>query len=324
MAILITGGAGYIGSHTVHYLIEHGIQAEDIVVFDNLVYGHEKFIPSGVKFFKGDLLSKDDAQQVFLENSIDTVIHFAAYAYVGESMGDPGKYFENNVYGGLNLLEAMAKNGCKKIIFSSTCATYGIPKEIPITEKALQMPINPYGESKLMFERILEWYHEIYGVKSIRLRYFNAAGAGFGIGESHIPETHLIPLIFDAAKDEAKSIKIFGDDYETLDGTCVRDYIHVVDLADAHFKAMVFLGNNDVGTDFFNIGTGRGTSVLEVIKAVENITHKKIHTVVEGKRLGDPAILVADPQKANEILGWKATYGIDRIVEDAWGWHAKG
>lgn len=324
MAILITGGAGYIGSHTVHYLVEHEISAEDIVVFDNLVYGHEKFIPSGVKFVKGDLLSKVDIQRVFSENSIDTVIHFAAYAYVGESMEDPGKYFENNVYGGLNLLEAMVKYGCKKIIFSSTCATYGIPNEIPITEKAAQMPINPYGESKLMFEKILEWYHEIYGVKSIRLRYFNAAGAGFGIGENHIPETHLIPLILDAAKDNAKNIKIFGDDYDTPDGTCIRDYIHVVDLADAHFKAMIFLDNNDVKTNFFNIGTGNGTSVLEVINAAKNITHKKIHTVVEGKRSGDPAILVADPQKANEILGWRAKYGIDRIVGDAWEWHANG
>ncbi len=319
--ILITGGAGYIGSITVHYLTNRGILPNEIIVFDNLVYGHQDFLPSQVQFIKGDLLNKEDITEVFTSNNIEAVIHFAAYAYVGESMTNPGKYFENNILGGLNLLDSMRKNNCKKIIFSSTCAIYGIPSTIPINEDAKQEPINPYGESKLMFEKVLEWYDRVFGIKSVRLRYFNAAGACFGIGEKHDPETHLIPLILRTANGDRPNLSIFGTDYPTKDGTCVRDYIHVRDLADAHYKALQLLEEVDFKTDCFNLGTGQRVSVQEIIELAESITGREVKTQVEKRRNGDPAILIADPTKANELLGWKAGYNIEAIIKDAWNWH---
>lgn len=319
--ILVTGGAGYIGSHTVKYLLEQKILPEDIIVFDNLVYGHEDVIPEGVTFVKGDLLNKQDIDVVFEKNKIDAVIHFAAYAYVGESMTNPFKYFENNIVGGLNLLNSMTKHDCKKIIFSSTCATYGMPDKTPIDEQEKQSPINAYGESKLMFEKILEWFGKIHKVKSIRLRYFNAAGAAYGIGERHDPETHLIPLVLETALGKRDSIKVFGDDYMTPDGTCIRDYIHVVDLASAHYKALQYLENDDVLTDYFNLGTGKGSSVKEIIDLSKKISGVDFKVVMEERRPGDPDILVADPYKANDILGWKAEYDIEKIITSAWEFH---
>ncbi len=319
--ILVTGGAGYIGSHTVRYLLEHGYKPEDIIVFDNLVYGHQDFVPEGVTYIKGDLLNKSNIDQVFKDNSIDGVIHFAAYAYVGESMTNPGKYFENNVVGGLNLLEAMILGGCKKIVFSSSCATYGTPSKVPITEDLPTNPINPYGETKLMFEKILTWYWQLHQIKSVRLRYFNAAGAGYGIGEAHEPEPHLIPLVINTALGKRKSVSIYGTDYPTPDGTCIRDYIHVLDLADAHLKALEYLDKSGSTTDFFNIGTGKGTSVREIINEVKK-HQPKFEVKEEPVRPGDPAELVADPTKANKILGWKSRYTIENIINDAWSWHS--
>lgn len=321
--ILITGGAGYIGSHTVHYLISKGVDPSSIFVFDNLVYGHKGFLPNGVNFIKGDLLNKEDINKVFLDNKIDCVIHFAAYTYVGESMKNPGKYFENNIFGGLNLLEAMADGECSKIIFSSSCAIYGLPNESPISEKCNQKPINPYGESKLIFENILEWYSNIYNIKSVRLRYFNACGAGFGIGELHDPETHLIPLVLQTAKGFRDSISIFGDDYNTKDGTCVRDYIHVLDLADAHYKAINLLDQDNFKTDYFNLGTGVGVSVKEIIDISKEVTNIDFKVNIEKRREGDPDELVANPKKANEVLKWKANNDIRKVIEDAWGWEKK-
>ncbi|HOX96096.1 MAG TPA: UDP-glucose 4-epimerase GalE [Candidatus Woesebacteria bacterium] len=319
--ILITGGAGYIGSHTVHYFVNQGIDPKNIVVVDNLIYGHKSYLPKGVVFVKGDLLNKKTVAKIFKEHKIDSVIHFAAYAFVGESMENPGKYFENNIQGGVNLLEAMVANGCKKIVFSSSCAVYGTPKTTPITEDQPNSPINPYGESKLMFEKILEWYWQIYKVNSVRLRYFNAAGAGFEIGESHNPETHLIPLVISAAQKKRKSISIFGNNYSTPDGTCIRDYVHVLDLADAHLKALQYM-NKKTGTNFFNIGTGIGTSVKEIVDKVKKY-QSKFAVIKEKQRVGDPPILVADPSKANKILKWKSKYNIDDIIKDAWNWHSR-
>jgi UDP-glucose 4-epimerase len=318
--ILITGGAGYIGSHTVHYLLSKGIAPSDIVVFDNLVYGHKELVPANVCFIKGDLLDKTEINSVLSDYQMDYVIHFAAYAYVGESMHNPGKYFENNILAGLNLLEAMLKGNCNKIVFSSTCSTYGIPDKNPISEKTPQIPINPYGESKLIFEKILEWYSKIYNIKSVRLRYFNACGAGFGIGEIHSPETHLIPLVLKAAKGTRESISTFGTDYKTKDGTCIRDYIHVIDLAEAHFKAFNLLNNDNFNTDYFNLGTGSGVSVKEIISISKKITGINIKVLENEKRAGDPDELVANPKKANEILAWTPKFDITASIKSAWDW----
>jgi UDP-glucose 4-epimerase len=320
--ILITGGAGYVGSHTVHYLISKGIKPIDIIVFDNLCYGNERFLPSGIIFIKGDLLNKEEIGAAFANHQIDSVIHFAAYAYVGESMQNPGKYFENNIMAGLNLLEAMQTNGCKKIAFSSTCATYGTPKISPISEDQQLNPINPYGESKVMFEKILLWYYKIYKIKSVQLRYFNAAGAGFGIGELHDPETHLIPLVMQAAKGEKSSVSLFGTDYNTKDGTCIRDYTHVIDLARAHSLSLELLDNDDFEVDSFNLGTGVGVSVREILDIAKSITGKNFTVIEKGRRKGDPEELLANPEKARKILKWSAEHDIYSIMNSAWEWEA--
>jgi UDP-arabinose 4-epimerase len=321
MAVLVTGGAGYIGSHTAKCLVKAGYKP---VVFDNLVFGHEWAAKYG-PLVKGDLQDADLIRTTIREHKIDSVIHFAAYAYVGESVTQPKKYFRNNFCNTQNLLDAMVECGVKTLVFSSTCATYGNPIEVPISESHPQNPINPYGESKLMVEKMLKWYDGAYGLKWAALRYFNAAGADpeGEIGEDHDPETHLIPLIVDAALGKRPNIGIFGTDYPTPDGTAVRDYIHVNDLADAHIRAQKYLqkGGQSVA---LNLGTGKGNSVREVIAAVERVSGNKVPVKEQGRRAGDPPALVANASKANEVLGWKPQYAsIDTIVEHAWKWHTR-
>lgn len=319
--ILIVGGAGYIGSHVNKSLNSYGY---DTVVFDNLSYGHRDFVKWGV-LEEGDLADKSDIRRVFREYPIDSVMQFAAYTYVGESVEDPQKYYLNNLRNTLNLLEVMLEEDVKKFVFSSTCATYGNPVEIPITEDHPQNPINPYGKGKLMVEQVLSDYSKAYDLNYASLRYFNAAGADpeVDIGELHDPETHLIPLVLDVASGKMDNIKIFGTDYSTPDGTCIRDYIHVLDLADAHIRALNYLedtGNSDV----FNLGNGHGFSVREVIKTVEEITGKEINAIESGRRQGDPPVLVGSSQKACELLGWKPQYhDLSLIIETAWHWHQK-
>lgn len=321
MAILVCGGAGYIGSHINKELHKEGYET---VVFDSLIYGHKEAVKWG-KFVRGDLADRDALERVFRENDIEAVFHFAAFAYVGESVKEPEKYYFNNVANTLNLLSVMRDYGCKKIIFSSTCATYGEPEKVPITEDMPQRPINPYGATKLMVERIFKDYHEAYGIEFVVLRYFNAAGADpeGEIGESHDPETHIIPLVLDAAGGQRPDVKVFGTDYDTPDGSCVRDYIHVTDLAKAHLLALHHLEKGG-DSDFFNLGNSRGTSVLEVINSVRRVTGKDFKTILTDRRPGDPAKLVGSPDKAINILGWNPQYAdIDTIVEHAWKWHEK-
>ena len=319
MAVLICGGAGYIGSHANKLLSQKGYGT---VVFDNLVYGHREAVKWGT-FIKGDLKNPEEINAVFEKYPIDAVMHFAAYAYVGESVAEPEKYYINNVANTLNLLHAMRDHGCNKIIFSSTCATYGEPGKVPIMEDMPQRPVNPYGASKLMVERILKDYAKAYGLKYIALRYFNAAGADpeGEIGESHDPETHLIPLVLDAASGKRPDIKVFGTDYPTRDGSCIRDYIHVTDLSSAHLLALEYLDNGGE-SGCFNLGNERGTSVLEVIEAVRKVTGKDFKVTGVDRRPGDPATLVGSSEKAKQVLGWKPEYGdIETIVEHAWKWY---
>lgn len=321
MAVLICGGAGYIGSHVNKMLSRMGRKT---VVFDNLVYGHREAVKWG-SFIEGDLKNPEEIGAVFKKYPIEAVMHFAAYAYVGESVIEPEKYYMNNVACTLNLLHAMRMHGCDKIIFSSTCATYGEPERVPITEEMLQEPINPYGRSKLMVEKILEDYAKAYGMKYVALRYFNAAGADpeGEIGESHDPETHLIPLVLDAASGKRPDIKVFGTDYPTKDGSCIRDYIHVNDLGSAHILALDYLEKGKE-SGCFNLGNEKGTSVLEVIEAVRKVTGKDFLVTLAGRRPGDPATLVGGSKKAREVLGWKPEYGdIETIVEHAWKWHQR-
>lgn len=315
--ILVMGGAGYIGSHTVKHLVEKGYEC---VVADSLVYGHREAVPAGVPFEKADLLDKSSLEALFAKYDFDAVLHFAAFAYVGESVTDPQKYYQNNVAGTLNLLGAMKARGVKKIVFSSTCATYGEPQYTPIDEKHPQNPINPYGRTKLMIEQAFADYAKAYGLKYIALRYFNAAGAAAdgSIGESHDPETHLIPLVLQAIKGERPCIKIFGDDYPTPDGTCLRDYIHVEDLAAAHRLALEKL---DGFSGYVNLGTGVKTSVKDIISAAEKVTGKKCPVQIAPRRAGDPAELYAANGKAEEILGWKPEYmDLADIIATAWKW----
>lgn len=319
--ILVTGGAGYIGSHLVMALLEKG---EDVIVFDSLELGHAETIETlkkygNLKFVKGNLKNLDEIRGAFLVNKIDSVVHFAAYSQVAESVKNPQKYYYNNVYGTLNLLNAMLEFGVKKIVFSSTAATYGEPVYTPIDEKHPQQPINPYGNSKLMVEKILDDYDKAYGLKSVRLRYFNVAGADSKarIGEWHEPETHLIPNVLKAKED--KVFKMFGTDYDTKDGTCVRDYINVEDLAQAHIKALEYL--NDGGeTNFFNLGTTEGNSVKEVFTACEEVKGAKIPLEICPRRGGDPATLVADNKKAKEVLGWIPQHDLKDCIKSAYEW----
>lgn len=319
MAILVTGGAGYIGSHTVAELLEQG---KDVVVIDNLQSGHRGALLGG-KLYEGDLRDKELLAKLFAENEIEAVIHFAANSLVGESMKDPVKYYDNNVYGTLCLLEAMNAANVRKIVFSSTAATYGEPEKVPIEETDITNPTNVYGETKLMMERMMAWFDKVLGIKYVALRYFNAAGAHESgkIGEDHNPESHLIPLILQTALGQRPSISVFGDDYNTPDGTCVRDYIHVGDLADAHLRAVDYLlGGGD--SDVFNLGNGQGFSVKEVIAKVKEVTGRDFPVVVSPRREGDPAVLIASSDKARSVLGWKPSrQNLDDIIRSAWQWH---
>lgn len=315
--VLIVGGAGYIGSHTVRYFLDKGYE---VVVADNLIYGHRKAVDSKAVFVQADLMDTGSLELLFSQYRFDAVIHFAAFAYVGESVVQPEKYYFNNVVGTLNLLNVMMRHDTRKIVFSSTCATYGEPEYVPIDENHRQHPINPYGRTKLMVERILQDYEKAYGLKYIALRYFNAAGASAdsSLGESHQPETHLIPLVLQAIQGKRESIRVFGNDYDTPDGTCIRDFIHVEDLASAHLLAYQKL---DQYSGHINLGTGIGTSVLEIIKAAEKVSGKKCPVIMDARRLGDPARLYADCTKAKEILGWNPIYtDIEQIVRTAWDW----
>lgn len=321
MAVLVCGGAGYIGSHINKILFQEGY---DTVVFDNLVYGHREAVKWG-RFVQGDLCNIKELNRIFCENKIEAVLHFAAYAYVGESVKEPEKYYYNNVCNTLNLLNIMKKHGCNKIIFSSTCATYGVPEHVPITEDMRQQPINPYGASKLMVERILKDYNDAYGMKYVILRYFNAAGADpeGDIGESHNPETHLIPLVLSAASGEREDVKVFGTDYDTFDGSCIRDYIHVSDLSTAHLLALQYLEQGGK-SDSFNLGNEKGTSVLEIVDTVRKVTEKNFNVTYVSRRNGDPPRLVGCSKKAEQVLKWEPQYaGIETIIAHAWNWHCK-
>ena len=315
MVVLVIGGAGYIGSHTARALRRAGYE---VVIFDNLSTGYE-LLAAGFELVKGDIL--DSAALAKVLRRSDAIMHFAAHAYVGESVTNPKKYFHNNVEGGLALLNAALEAGVKKLIFSSTCAVYGVPAKIPIEESAPRQPVNPYGVSKLFFEQALEAYERAYGFRYASLRYFNAAGADDSgeIGELHDPETHLIPLILSAAAGTGPELHVFGSDYPTPDGTCIRDYIHVNDLASAHVKALEHLaaGKESLAV---NVGTGVGASVQEVISAVEKVTGKRVPRKMVARRPGDPPALVADPRKARALLHWKAERDLQNIVSTAWTW----
>ncbi len=319
MNILVTGGAGYIGSHTVKLLIEKGFTP---VIFDNLSRGHIESVPEGTVFENVDLLDREKLMNCLFKHKIDAAIHFAAFAYVGESVEDPFMYYRNNVVGSLNLFTALYETEIKRAVFSSTCSIYGNPVSVPIGENQKSNPINPYAKTKLMVENILSDYDTAYGLKAVCLRYFNAAGASSdcSIGESHDPEPHLIPLILQTALGKRKAIQIYGDDYPTEDGTCIRDYIHVEDLADAHVRALEYLLAGKEST-IINLGTGNGNSVKEVITTAREITGKEIPENTVPRRAGDPAILVADNTKAREVLGWVPKYNIAGILKTAWDWH---
>jgi len=317
--VLVTGGAGYIGSHACKALARAGYTP---VAYDNLVYGHPWAVRWG-PLEEGDIADRKRLDAVLEQYRPSAVMHFAAYAYVGESVTDPGKYYRNNVAGTLTLLEAMRDHGVSRLIFSSTCATYGVPLEIPITEAHPQAPINPYGATKWMIERMLADFDTAHGLRSIALRYFNAAGADpdAETGEAHDPETHLIPLVLDAALGRRPEVTVFGDDYDTPDGTCIRDYIHVTDLADAHVLALRALEAGAPSTAY-NLGNGQGFSVREVIDRARQVTGRNIPVVIGPRRPGDPPRLVGDATRAMQDLGWQPRYAdLDRILETAWAWH---
>ncbi|HUS60216.1 MAG TPA: UDP-glucose 4-epimerase GalE [Nevskiaceae bacterium] len=318
MKILVTGGAGYIGSHTV---LELQKEKHQVVVFDNLVYGHKQAV--NCPLIKGDLLDKNKIKSVFKKEKPQAVIHFANYASSGVSMKEPAKYFENNIMGGLNLLEAMIKAGTKYLVYSSSCAVYGYPKKLPVKETAEKNPVSVYGETKLMFERILNWYDELFDIKNISLRYFNAAGASLNgkIGEDHRPETHIIPIAMEVALGKRKEFQLFGDDYSTPDGSCIRDYIHVLDLAAAHIKALKYLQKKNE-SDVFNIGTGRGYSNKEILRMIKKVSGVDFPVKIGLRRPGDPAVVYADNQKAKKVLGWQPKYSdLKTIIESAWQWY---
>ena len=320
MSILVCGGAGYIGSHTVYKLIEQG---KDVVIVDNLQSGHMDAVHPKAKFYKGDIRDSEILDKIFTENNIECVVHFAANSLVGESMVKPLLYFNNNVYGMQILLESMVKHNIKNIVFSSTAAVYGEPKRIPILEDDDTCPTNTYGETKLTMEKMMKWCNKAYGINYVALRYFNAAGSlGDGtIGEDHNPETHLIPLILQVPLKKREAITIFGTDYNTPDGTCLRDYIHVLDLAEAHIKAVEYLKDGNE-SNVFNLGNGVGFSVKEMIKAAEEVTNQDINVILGDRRAGDPAQLIASSEKARTVLGWTPKYtDVKQIINDAWAFH---
>lgn len=322
MSILVVGGAGYIGSHMVKRLVE---QNRDVVVVDNLSTGHRGAVDKGVKFYEGDIRDHAFLKEVFDQEAIDTVVHFAAFSIVPESMEKPLKYFDNNTAGMVALLEEMRDHDVKRIIFSSTAATYGVPEKSPIEETDRQAPINPYGESKLMMEKIIKWTDQAYGIKFVALRYFNVAGAypDGSIGEDHGPETHLTPIILQVALGKRDQLQIFGDDYHTPDGTNVRDYVHVLDLADAHILAIDYLkAGND--SDVFNLGSSTGFSVKEMVEAAREATGEAIPAKISARRPGDPDSLIAASQKARKILKWNPQYDdVKEIIKTAWNWTQK-
>ena len=320
MAVLVCGGAGYIGSHTVRQLIKAG---EEVIIADNLSKGHRAAIDSSVKFYECDIRDKAALKKIFAENKIEAVFHFAAYIEAGESVKLPLKYFNNNVYGMQILLEAMTECGVDKIIFSSSAAVYGEPEKIPIGENDATFPVNPYGDSKLIMEIMMRRVSAAQGVRYVSLRYFNASGASEdgSIGEDHHPESHLIPLILQVPLGKRDHITIFGTDYPTPDGTCIRDYIHVLDLADAHICALNYLRGGGA-SNFFNLGSGKGFSVKEIIDAAQKVTAQKIKTELGARRAGDPARLIASSDKARKILGWTPQFDdIEKIIATAWNWH---
>jgi UDP-glucose 4-epimerase len=319
--ILVVGGAGYIGSHVNKILSNLNYST---ICLDNLIYGHSEFVKNGI-FLPSDLSDLTQLELIFKCFDIDAVMHFAAFAYVGESVKKPDKYFTNNVANTLNLLNAMIKFNIKKFIFSSTCAIYGNPQYIPIDENHPKNPINPYGKSKLMVEEILEDYSKAYDFNYVSLRYFNVAGADFDaeIGEKHNPETHIIPLLLDVAIGKREYFSVFGNNYETKDGTCIRDYIHVLDLAEAHIQAYKWLNNNR-RSEYFNLGTGKSYSVLDIINTIEKVTGRKINYKIDQPRQGDPPILVASNKKIHDILGFTCKFSdIDTIIKSAYKWHLK-
>ena len=320
MAILVCGGAGYIGSHAVHALIEKG---EQVVIVDNLQTGHRGALNPKAKFYEGDIRDASVLDKIFTENKVEAVIHFAANSLVGESMEKPLLYFNNNVYGMQGLLEAMVRHGVDKIVFSSTAAVYGEPKRVPIHEDDETCPTNTYGETKLTMEKMMKWVSRANGVRYVSLRYFNAAGAlpDGSIGEDHATETHLIPLILQVPTGRRDHITVFGDDYPTPDGTCLRDYIHVVDLADAHVLALEYLRKGGA-SDIFNLGNGQGFSVKEMIAAAEKATGRSIKVEIGARRAGDPAQLIASSEKARSVLGWKPQFtDVEQVIGTAWRWH---
>ena len=314
MKVFVTGGAGYIGSICVEQLLDAG---HDVVVFDNLSEGHRSAVDERAMFIEGCLSDRETILNAVGSNQPEAIMHFAANALGGESMTNPSKYFRNNVANGINLLEAAVEGGVRKFVFSSTCATFGVPETMPMTEALPQNPINPYGESKLIFEKLLRWYQELHGLEFVALRYFNAAGASDKFGEHHRIETHLIPNVLKVALGQTKECKIFGTDYPTPDGTCIRDYIHIIDLAQAHMLAME-PGKNG----YYNLGNGEGYSVRQVIETCERVSGKPIPAIEDPRRPGDPPRLVAGAQKAIDELGWKPQFAsLDQIVESAWRWH---
>lgn len=320
MAVLILGGAGYIGSHTVYEFLDRNL---DVVVADNLQSGHIEALHPDARFYRGDIRDKDFLDSLFKKENIDSIIHFAANSLVGESMQDPLKYYDNNLYGTMVLLKSMVENNVKKIVFSSTAATYGEPENIPILETDKTNPTNTYGETKLSMEKMFKWVSLAHGVNFVSLRYFNACGAHKSgkIGEDHSPETHLIPIVLQVANKKRQSVNIFGNDYQTPDGTCIRDYIHVSDLAVAHYLALEYL-NKGGKSDIFNLGNGVGFSVKEVIDASREVTGDKIPAIVSKRREGDPKTLIASSDKARNILGWQPKYtDLKEIIQTAWMWH---
>lgn len=318
--ILVAGGAGYIGSHMVALLVKRGYE---VVVADNLRTGHWQSVKGARRLYVGDLRDAAFLNRVFGENHIDGVINFVAFSLVGESVTDPLKYYENNVEGAVSLLSAMRAHGVDKIVFSSTAATYGEPEKQPIEESDRTEPTNPYGATKLAIENMLKWCDRAYGIHYVALRYFNAAGSDTeaGIGEDHDPESHLIPLVMKTALGQRDHIGIYGEDYPTPDGTCVRDYIHVKDLAQAHLLALEYLARGGE-SDVFNLGSGNGYSVRQIIETARRITGREIRATAEPRRGGDPSILIASNKKAAERLGWHPALGLDQIVSDAWAWHS--